>query len=631
MNLAHLLPSAVARHLIARLVIVGVGLGLAVSALQLIGDYQRRRGGLEQELEQISTSYLPSLIENVWLDDAERIDMLLDGIVRLPAIAKAEILGSSSTAFARGGEAVTPLIRTYPLARQYGGKSIDLGSLVVTADLADLRDKAIRQVLSSLAASSILLTVLGILLYLQVHRIMTGRISVIADQAERLGRLGPARAPPLDLGPSPPADELTALGEGLNRMQSELAEATAAVFVNEERYRELFARSPVSLWEEDFSEVHQTLEALRPTVSDLAAHLEAHPECVRHCAAQVRIVAVNDATIAMHRAKDEAELCSRLSAIFTPASFEAFKPQLLAIWHGETDIRVTGEVRTLEGDIRDVVVRWHVPPAHSARYDRVIVSQEDVTEMKAAHRSAEITMEKLMQAKAELERFTFVASHDLREPIRSVISFSQLLERSMTAEENISPEVSEYLAYLKAAANRMQAQVTGLYDYSRAGQAPERFQPVDLVLPLNDARRMLKDSLEQADASLEFHSLPVVSGNRPLLAELFRHLLDNSIKFRRPDLAPVITVSATQAGEFWKITVRDNGIGVDPLYAAGIFDVFRRLHGPAQFPGAGLGLSICRRIIDSHGGHISIDTGITDGTAIILLLPATLASTQEQL
>jgi signal transduction histidine kinase len=621
---------AVARHLIVRLAIAGIILSLAVSSVRLASDYRQHTIELGAALDRIETTYLPSLVENAWLDDRDRIGTLVDGMARLPAFANAVVTGADGRVLVeRGFPARSPLTRTFALSRPYGGKVVDLGVLAVTADLAVLRDLALQQLLTEIVGNVVLLAALAVLLYLQVHKIVTARLQIIATQAEQLGRLGPSLAPPLDFGPAPPADELTELGRGLNRMQRELADAIQDVAVNEERYRELFARSPVSLWEEDFSAVHQVVEVIRSDVPDFSTYLDTHPQFIRDCAAKVRIIAVNDATVAMHRARSATELCERLPTIFTPSSFDAFRLQLLAVWRGEADMTAVSEVRTLEGDIRDVVIRWHVPPAHRGRYDRVIVSQEDITDMKAAHRSAEITMEKLMQAKAELERFTFVASHDLREPIRSIISFSQLLERTMATAGPLPREATECLDYLKAAALRMQDQVSGLYDYARAGQPPEGFQPVELDAPLADARLALHEVILESGATIRAAGLPWVSGHRQQLAELFRHLLDNAIKFRRPGIAPEITIDSSPAGDFFRITVADNGIGIDPLYAAGIFDVFRRLHGPGQYSGAGLGLSICRRIVETHGGHISVDPTPPVGTNIVILLPAAAAPARD--
>lgn len=627
MRARFLKPGAVPRQLIGHLAIVGIVLSLVVSSLQLATDYRQGVDELVVALDRIETTYLPSVVENAWLDDRDRLVTLLDGMVRLPAFANVVVRGADGAVVAeRGAPARSPLTRSFALTRPYGGKIVDLGALAVTADLAVLRDQALRQLLNEVIGNTVLLATLAALLYLQVYKTVTTRLAVIAAQAERLGRLGPAQAQPLDFGPAPPADELTELGLSLNRMQQELADAIHDVAINEERYRELFARSPVSLWEEDFSTVHQAIEAVRADIADFPTYLDDHPQFVRDCATRVRIIAVNDATVAMHRARNAAELRERLPTIFTPASFDAFRRQLMAIWLGEGDVTATSEVRTLEGDIRDVVIRWHVPPAHRDRYDRVIVSQEDFTDMKAAHRSADITMEKLMQAKAELERFTFVASHDLREPIRSIISFSQLLERTMASARPLPREVNEYLDYLKAAALRMQDQVSGLYDYARAGQPPEGFQPVDLSEPLADAQLALKDVIDQSGATIRAAELLPVSGHRHQLAEMFRHLLDNAIKFHRQGVPPEITIDSCPAGDFVRISVADNGIGIDPLYVAGIFDVFRRLHGPGQYSGAGLGLSICRRIVETHGGHISVDPTRSEGTTLVILLPAALAS-----
>jgi signal transduction histidine kinase len=366
----------------------------------------------------------------------------------------------------------------------------------------------------------------------------------------------------------------------------------------------------------------------------LGPWLDQNPDFIRHCARLVRVIDVNDASVIMHRARDGAELLSRLSSIFTPNSYHAFRRQIEAIWDGVFDLTLSTEIRTLEGDILDVILRWHVLPTHRDTHARIIVSCEDTTELRTAQRSVAITLEKLMQANAELERFTFGASHDLQEPVRSIISFSQLLERHLIAHGGVGTEAAEYLGFLKAAASRMQLQVAGLLDYARAGQSPSRFVSVALADALADARALEADDLAVNAAQLDIGPLPVVSGDRGQLAEIFRHLLDNALKFRHPERPPVISVSADRSGDVWRITVKDNGIGIDPLYAIGIFDVFRRLHGPAQFPGAGIGLSICRRIVERHGGEITVDTNCRDGATLSFTLPVavpasppTLAST----
>lgn len=614
--------TTVARRLIARLAAMGVILAVVVATIQWGVDYRADREALDVRLAEIERGYLPSVVENAWLNDQERLETLLSGIASLPAIAMVEIRSPNGTVVATRGEPPTsPLTRSYAMAHEYQGRMLPLGEMRVTAGLEVLHDAAVARLARVLGSNVVLLLGLATLLYLQVHDLVTGRLATIAAYAKQLGRQGPGRTTPLEWSDATSDDEFTELGHTLNRMRTELANAYDAIAISEARYRELFTRSPVALWEEDFSAVRAALDALRPEVDDLGPWLDQHPEFIRQCAQLVRVIDVNDASLAMHRAKDSEELVSRLSAIFTPSSYDAFRRQVEAIWEARYDLTLTTENRTLEGEILDITLRWHVLPTHRDTFARVIVSCEDITELKSAQRSAEITLEKLMQANAELERFTFGASHDLQEPVRSVISFSQLLERHMFAQGGVTPEAAEYLSFLKAAASRMQLQVSGLLDYARAGQRPGRFTSVALADALADATALLADDLALCGAHIEAAPLPVVSGDRSQLAEVFRHLLDNALKFRRPDRTPVITVTAQAVGEYWRIGVCDNGIGIDPLYAIGIFDVFRRLHGPA-LPGAGIGLSICRRILEQHGGDITVDTTYRDGAALVFTLPA---------
>ena len=205
--------------------------------------------------------------------------------------------------------------------------------------------------------------------------------------------------------------------------------------------------------------------------------------------------------------------------------------------------------------------------------------------------------------------------------MRSVISFSQLLQRRLRDTPSLPAEAGEFLDYLIAAAQRMQAQVAGLQDYARAGQHGA-MATVALADALADARQPLEGPLAAAHAEIVAENLPRVLGDRGQLTQLFRHLLDNSLKFSAVDRPLRITVSARPDGPFWRVTVRDNGIGIEPAYAATVFELFRRLHGPGELSGAGIGLTVCRRIVERHGGAIAIDTTATEGAAVVFTLPA---------
>lgn len=615
--------SRIARTLMTRLGLAGIVVALLLAGIESIVGYHRDVAAISDQLAQIGESHLGSVVETAWLEDSERLDLLVQGIRRLPAIERVEVQDPNGLVLAAAGRQPQgrTLARHFALSREYHGRMLEIGRLSVVAALDPVRHAAYRHAWSLLAANLALILALSSLLYLMVHQVVTGRLSVMADYARRLGRDGPAVMPPLDMERARRPDELCDLAATIDDMRAALSDSYLALRDSEARYRELFTNTPVALWEQDFSEVRPAIEALAVAHPDLSAHLDAHPEEVRGLAARVRVLDVNDATLAMHGATRVEEM-ARLTLTFTPASYEAFKRELLAIWRGEWDLTLDTEIRTLDGDIREVVLRWYVPPAHRDTAAKVIVSIEDVTERKAAERSLEITLEKLTQANSELERFAFVASHDLQEPVRNVVSFSQLLERRLSAEASPDEDSLEFLHFLRAAALRMQEQITGLLAYSHAGQVTRAFEPLPLTAAANDAADLLRDAIAVAGARMTIEPLPVVVGDRAQLAAAFRQLFDNALKFRREDVAPQIRVTARRLDNEWLISVSDNGIGVDPLYAADIFQVFRRLHGPGHYAGAGIGLATCRRIIERHGGRIWLSPATSPGATFHFTLPA---------
>jgi light-regulated signal transduction histidine kinase (bacteriophytochrome) len=251
----------------------------------------------------------------------------------------------------------------------------------------------------------------------------------------------------------------------------------------------------------------------------------------------------------------------------------------------------------------------------------VIVALEDITERKTTERSLSMTVEKMVQANSELERFAYVAAHDLREPVRGIVSFAQLLERHLGGQ--IDKDAEDYLQFLIAAANRMQQQVQGLLDYSRAGTGGRGYTAVDMDQVLASVWEAMAGDIAASHAVIDADPLPQVVGDASQLAEVFRNLLGNALKFARAGVAPVIRVSAEQVKGDWVFSVRDNGIGIDPRYASEIFQVFRRLHGVGVYPGTGIGLATCRRIIERHGGRIWMAPAPDQGTILCFSLPGT--------
>ena len=244
----------------------------------------------------------------------------------------------------------------------------------------------------------------------------------------------------------------------------------------------------------------------------------------------------------------------------------------------------------------------------------------EVAALRDAERALLVQARELQRSNQELEQFAYVASHDLQEPLRKVASFTQMLERRYKGE--LDERADRYIAYAVDGAKRMQELINDLLEFSRVGRLDTTRERVDAGELVAQARARLGARLEESGGEVVADGLPTLSGDPGLLTAMFQNLISNAIKFRG-DEPPHVRIDAERDARFWRFTVTDNGIGVEDQYAERIFVIFQRLHTRDAYEGTGIGLAMCRKIVEFHGGRIWLAPGEPGrGARFVFTLPA---------
>ena len=278
-----------------------------------------------------------------------------------------------------------------------------------------------------------------------------------------------------------------------------------------------------------------------------------------------------------------------------------------------------GEVNNIK---RDGTTFWccaNVSAFDHPEHGRVMIAvHTDITERKKAEAELKKLLAELERSNKELEQFAYVASHDLQEPLRTVSSFVQLL--SSRYKNQLDANADEFITYITEAVTRMQLLIKDLLTLSRVDIRGKEFKPIDINNALRQVINDLHTVIIDNKAKITQEELPIVKADEQQIKQLFQNLIENAIKFRSKD-TPEIHIGFEEDEKEFILRIRDNGIGIDPQFSKKIFVVFQRLHPKDKFPGTGIGLAICKKIVERHGGRIWFDSKIGKGSTFYFSIP----------
>lgn len=284
------------------------------------------------------------------------------------------------------------------------------------------------------------------------------------------------------------------------------------------------------------------------------------------------------------------------------------------------DLTARGEVSEAGDEVDAVIAAINMLAEDFAERERQLRAAEALRSLaEAEQRRLTQHATALERSNAALNEFALVASHDLQEPLRLVAGYTDLLEQRFSKQ--LGPDGTRYLSFAADGARRMQQLIADLLAYCQVGAGSLALAEVDVGAIANNATKDLQASITEAGGRITIAELPTLPGDARQLHSLFLNLIGNAVKYRG-DEPPEVTISATRNGSHYLFTVTDNGIGIEPRFARRIFDMFQRLHSRSKYPGTGIGLSICRKVVEAHGGQIWVDPGKPRGSVFCFTLPA---------
>ena len=392
----------------------------------------------------------------------------------------------------------------------------------------------------------------------------------------------------------------------------------------EPRYRTLFESAPVGIWDEDFSAVKDLLADFLPSgAENVRQQLESNPELVAEAIRRVRVRHVNKVAREFYGAPSEEDLIRALPKLFDSAAAKVFIDEIVAFAGGASTFTAEVGAFTLEGDRRLVQMNVSLLRPQWDDWSQVIVTFTDLTERRRLEQSLQRANDMLKRVNADLEQFAYAAAHDMREPLRTIALYTQLLQKLQP--EKLGPAADTALTYILHNAARMETLVADLLRFAQTIE-PQDLTRCPLVEPNEIADEVLTNiagAIEQAGARVTVAAnLPAVAVQAGHMRQLLQNLLVNAIKYRSQDRIAEVCITGSERDGEAILCISDNGIGIRPEYYNQIFGIFKRLHN-TEIQGNGIGLALCKKIVEQYGGRIWVESEVDLGSKFYIAIPTT--------
>lgn len=315
------------------------------------------------------------------------------------------------------------------------------------------------------------------------------------------------------------------------------------------------------------------------------------------------------------------ELIGQSVDILVPNRFRANHPQYQISFLHAPQTRAMGAGRDLYARTKsgnEIPVEIGLNPIQTSQGLQVLSAIVDITERKKIEEKLEAHARELARSNEELEQFAYVASHDLREPLRMISSYVQLLEQRY--HNQLDQDAKDFIQFAVDGAERLQTLINDLLSFSRVGTRGKPFHPTNVQHVLDQVCKHLKFVIDDNKAQIKYQNLPTIMADETQLIQVFQNLISNAIKFQS-SVSPKIQIDAQQQQGYWQFSVSDNGIGIDPNFSERIFVIFQRLHTREEYSGTGIGLAVCKKIVERHGGRIWFEPSPPHGTRFLFTIP----------